>query len=68
MVECDGGDLEGEVHADDVHGHGDGEGEHVHDGDAFGFEHSEGGAGEDVEGERCDEEVEGGEGGLTLSE
>ena len=68
LVEGDGGDLEGEVHADDIHGHGDGERDHVVDGEELGGEHAEGGAGEDVEGCGGDEEVEGGECGLTLGE
>ena len=68
LVECDGRDLQGEVHANYVHGHGDSKWHHILDADTFVFEHAERRAGEDVESTTSDEEVEGGEGGLTLGE
>ena len=68
LIKGNGGDLEGDVHADDVHCHCDGEGKHVHDGDFARLKHAHLGAGEEVE--RCsgDEEMKGREGGLTLRE
>ena len=68
LVEGDGGDLEGDVHADNVHRHCNGQRKHVHDGDLARLEHANGGAREEVERGCCDEEVEGCEGGLTLRE
>jgi len=68
LVEGDCANLQGEIHADYVHCHGEGEWEHAGYGDVLGGEHGEAGAGEDVEGPCCYEEMEGGEGGLTLAE
>lgn len=64
LVEGDGGEGEGEVRQDDVHGHGDGERDDLLDGDAARHEHGEARARECEEREPGDEEVEGGEGQL----
>lgn len=64
LVEGDGGEGQGEVGQDDVHGHGDGEGDDILYGDAAGDEHGEAWAREGEERQPGDEEVEGGEGEL----
>ena len=66
LVEGDCRNLEGYIHADNVHGHCDGERKHVHDGNLSRLEHGDSGAREEVKGGRSDEEVEGCEGCLTL--
>ncbi len=66
LVEGNCRDLEGDVHADDVHSHCDSEREHVHDGNLSRLEHADCGTREEVEGRCCDEEVEGCKGCLTL--
>lgn len=64
LVEGHGGEGQGEVGQDDVHGHGDGEGDDLLDGHAAGDEHGEARARQREQRQPGDEEVEGGEGEL----
>ena len=66
LIKGNGGDLEGDIHADDVHCHCDGERKHIHDGNLARLEHADLRTREEVERRCCDEEVEGREGCLTL--
>ena len=66
LVERNCRDLEGDVHANNVHSHCDSEREHIHNGDFSRFEHGDSGTSEDVERRCCYKEVEGCEGCLTL--
>ena len=68
LIKGNCGDLEGNVHADDVHCHCDSERKHIHDGNLARLKHADLRAGEEVERCCCHEEVEGCEGCLTLRE